>query len=64
MKEEVIRELKKMPEKKSTYLFLNNDQQPKKFHGDPEFQKILAKQKALHEEYTKHYGKYVEEFIK
>jgi tetratricopeptide (TPR) repeat protein len=64
MKDNVIRELNKIPEKKSVYLFLNNDQQCKRFHGDPEFQKILAKQKALHEEYTKHYGKYVEEFIK
>lgn len=63
MKEEVITELNKMPGKKNVYLFLNNDQQVKKFHGDPEFQKILAKQKALHEDYTERYGKYVREFI-
>lgn len=64
MKENAVRELNKIPEKKNGYLFLINDENWKKFHGDPEFQKFLTKQKALHEEYTKRYGKYVEEFIK
>jgi TolB-like protein len=64
MKEKAITELNKIPEKKGGYLFLINDEQWKRFRGDPEFEKILAKQKAIYDEYTKRYGKYVEEFIK
>ena len=64
MKADAIRELNKINEKRNIYLSLINDGQWKKFHGDPEFEKILAKQKALHEDYTKRYAKYAEEFIR
>ena len=64
MKDDAIRELKKIPENENMYLSLNNLERWKKLHGDPEFQKILAKQKALHDDYTARYRKYVKEFIK
>ena len=62
-KDDAIREMKLIPAYRNFYLYLLIEPY-KKFYNDPEFQKILAQQKALHETYTEKYGKYVDEFIK
>jgi TolB-like protein/class 3 adenylate cyclase/Tfp pilus assembly protein PilF len=58
-KDDVIREMKLIPPYINFYLYLLIEPY-KKFHNDPEFQKILAQQKELHETYAKQYGKYLE----